>query len=60
MISITFLLSAPTRKSDFNRFFPLAVFVCGSLAESLGKKGSKKMIEKSARKKVIPKSDRKK
>ena len=43
VISITFLLSAPSRKSDFNHFFPLAVFVCGSLAESLGKRG----IEKS-------------
>ena len=59
----------PRRKSDFNHFFallhpekvisitffPLAVFVCDSLAESLGKKG----IAKRCSQKVVEESDRK-
>ena len=50
VISITFLLSAPSKKV-ISIIFPLAGCVCGSLAESLGKKGSKKVFEKSDRRK---------
>ena len=61
VISITFLLSVPSRTKVISiTFFPLAVFVCGSIAESLGKrerkKCSKQVIEESARKVISPPS----